>query len=279
MTIRELKKEVDALGFSSLCAGDDSLICTANRALRMIHTAHPKTVRAELGFFPEEAIMKHDLMVGEGVEQSLSVPSGQLIMKLQGEGEYILSYGRKRQTVSFSCEPREVKINMPEDGEIIFTAKSVFCAWDIAVYKRAILPYEDAVSVKTDGIMIDLKKVFPDLFYLTGIPTTRNGDEISGLETPDTTHIFIRDGYRGIISLAYRGADEPLTEDSDEDDEIDISDELSPLLPLLVAYFLCLDDEKDVARLYLSEYEKLSRALRNTELCQTVSYVDVNGWA
>lgn len=279
MTIHELKKEVEALSFSGLRVADDSLIYTANRALKMIHTYHPKTKRAELGFFPEEAILHRDVMVGEGTEVSLSVPAGVLKMKLQGQGQYIVKYGNKSINYRFAQTLDNVELVFPQDGELKFTADSVFCAWDISVYGRNGFPYESAVKRVGDHLILDLKEVFPDLLYLSDTPREIGGNIIRGLVVTNTSHLMLPKGYRGVISLSYRASPSPISEDNRDTDVIDIAEELTPLLPLLVTYFLCLDDEPDIAKTYLSEYEKASREIQKLKNKMPAEYVDVNNWS
>lgn len=279
MTIRELKEEVEALGFSGLSTDERSLICTVNRALKMIHTAHPKKKRVELGFFPEEAILHREAMVGEGAEVSLSVPAGHLTMMLQGEGQYTMRYGKSSITRSFSCISTRVDFTFPEEGELVFSRESNFSAWDISMYKRSAFPYEDAVYASGDYLSVDLKKLFSDLIYLLEDPSDYNGREIRGSFMQDTSHLMLPRSYRGVIRLTYRAAAEEITMDNEDDDKIDISEELSPLLPLLVTYFLWLDDEPDIAGTYLTEYEKLSTRIRRIEGRGTAPYIDVNRWS
>ena len=279
MTIHELKKEVEALSFSGLRVADDSLIYTANRALKMIHTYHPKTKRAELGFFPEEAILHRDLIVGEGTEVSLSVPAGILKMKLQGQGQYTVSYGNKSINYRFSQTLKHVEIIFHQDGELKFTADSIFCAWDISVYSRNGFPYESAVSRVGDNLILDIREIFPDLLYLADAPREIGGNAIKGLVVTDASHLMLPKNYRGVISLVYRAASNPISEDSKDSDQIDIAEELTPLLPLLVTYFLWLDDEPDIAKAYLAEYEKTSREIQRIKNKAPSEYVDVNKWS
>jgi hypothetical protein len=82
-----------------------------------------------------------------------------------------------------------------------------------------------------------------------------------------------------MIKLIYRARANELTEDNKDDDAIDLSDELCPLLPLLVSYFLMLDDDEDIAKTYLREYEKLSQDIKRIKDMGKCSYRDVNRWS
>ncbi len=279
MTIRDLKNEVEALGFFTAQELDDSLISTANRAIRMIHTVHPKKKRGEIVFLPKDAIVRYDAVAGGGSDVSLSVPAGRLMMKIRGEGKYVVRIGNVQKTYRFFSDTSSLKIDFSEAGELIFSGDSVFCAWDIASFRSDMLPYEDAVSFTGDVISFELKKIFPDILYLIDIPTNTDGREIRGLTLPDAAHISVPTNYRGVISILYSAKAREITLESEDGETIDIADELTPLLPLLISYFLFMDESPDMARMYLAEYEKLSGAIRRCEVPGAVKYTDVNRWS
>lgn len=279
MTIRDLKNEVEALGFFAAQELDDSLVATANRAIRMIHTVHPKKKRGEIVFLPKDAIVRYEPVAGGGSEISLSVPAGRLMMKIRGEGEYVVRIGNVQKTYRFFSDTNNLKVDFSRAGELIFSADSVFCAWDIASFRSDMLPYEDAVSFTGDTISFELKKIFPDMLYLIDIPTNTDGREIRGLSLPNVAQITVPADYRGVISILYSAKASEITIDSEDEKEIDIADELTPLLPLLISYFLFMDESPDMARMYLAEYEKLSGAIRRCEVPGAVKYTDVNRWS
>ena len=279
MTIRDLIKEVEALGFFATLELDDSLVSQANRALRMIHTYHPKRKRGEIVFLPKDAIVTYAPMAGEGSEVSLSVPAGKLTMKIRGEGKYVVKINDIQKTYRFFSEANSLSVDFPEEGAITFSSDSVFCAWDIALFPSMALPYYDAISFCGRGISFDLRKIFPDLLYLTDLPKNADGKSINNLSLQDSAHLIVPTDYRGVISFEYSAKAEEISIDSEEDEAVDISEELTPLLPLLISYFLWVDEHPDMAELYLSEYEKLSRAIKRRETPTVAEYIDVNHWS
>lgn len=50
-----------------------------------------------------------------------------------------------------------------------------------------------------------------------------------------------------------------ITEDTEEDDRINLADNLQPLLPLLAAYHIWLDDDITKAMTYWNEYDQLKQ--------------------
>lgn len=279
MTIRDLIKEVEALGFFATLELDDSLVSQANRALRMIHTHHPKRKRGEIVFLPKDAIVTYAPMAGEGSEVSLSVPAGRLTMKIRGEGKYVVKINDIQKTYRFFSEANSLEIDFHEAGEITFSSDSVFCAWDIALFPNMAHPYYDAISFCGNGISFDLRKIFPDLLYLIEMPKNADGKSINKISIEDSCHLLVPIDYRGVISLLYSAKAKEISIDSEENDAVDISEELTPLLPLLISYFLWIEEHPDMAELYLSEYEKLSRAIKQRETPLAVEYIDVNHWS
>ena len=198
---------------------------------------------------------------------------------LLDQGQYTVSYGNKSINYRFSQTLKHVEIIFHQDGELKFTADSIFCAWDISVYSRNGFPYESAVSRVGDNLILDVREIFPDLLYLADAPREIGGNAIKGLVVTDASHLMLPKNYRGVISLVYRAASNPISEDSKDSDQIDIAEELTPLLPLLVTYFLWLDDEPDIAKAYLAEYEKTSREIQRIKNKAPSEYVDVNKWS
>ena len=258
MTIRELKNDVEALGFSKLCELEDDLTYHINRALFLIHTSHPRLRHAEVSHFPTTPIFRREGLVLQNGGAEISVPRGRLSMKLQGEGEYTIEDGAKTKKVRFSMAFSEVEIDFSEGGRLVFSSDSSFSAWDIEIYERPPIPCPEAWRRVGNFTEIDLKKLFSDVLYIVNLPTDKKQRQIEGLTVSDGSKILVPRDFRGVIYVDYRAKTAPMEVDVGEDAEIDISPELSPLLPLLCAHFIWLDSEPDKAKEYLAAYEDLS---------------------
>ena len=280
MTIRELKKEVEALGFSDLCELDGAFRTFANRALSMIHTYHPKEKLGELGYFFEAPIFYKSSLVSNGEDITLSIPKGKLSMKLQGQGEYRYTDGKKQITSAFLCAANHVTIDFYECGELTFIGGGSYSAWDITVCRKSPFPYEDAVLDMGEFQCLDLLRVFPDMLYVTGQPKDKRNNQIKNVSISDSTHIMIPKRFSGVIYLVYRAKEQLISNDADEKSQIDISHDLAPLLPLLTAFFLWLDSEPEKAEEYLKSYEKLSLELaKRRKIHDVPKYQNTSRWA
>jgi hypothetical protein len=280
MTIRELKNDVEALGFSRLCELEDDLVYHINRALFLIHTNHPKICHAEISHFPTPPIFKNENLVLQRVGSEISVPVGRLSMKLQGEGEYTIEDGAKTKKVRFSEAFSEVDIDFSEGGRLVFSGGGSFSAWDIEIYERPPFPCPEAVRRTGKFTEIDLKKLFPEMLYIVDLPMDKHQREIHGLKVSDGGKILVPRDFRGVIYVDYRAKGEHLEIGVGEDAEINISPELSPLLPLLCAHFIWLDSEPDKAKEYLDLYEDLSRKIKRAKLIKSgPCYKNTTRWA
>ena len=84
--------------------------------------------------------------------------------------------------------------------------------------------------------------------------------------------------YSGEINVKYERAPREITLD-DRDTEIDVSKEKLPLLPLLTAAFLWLEDDWDKSQYYLSLYKDTLLTVRRAGAREIGSKYTTNGWA
>ena len=280
MTIRELKKEVEMLGFADLCELEDYLIPTANRALNMIHTRHPKLRLGELNMPKQQVIFKRDSIDVRNGDATITVPAGTLFVKASGQGKYTYRDGQIQKSAGFDTyNGEELKVIFKEGGEITFHRSSNYMVWDLRVFNTIPERYGEAVSKHGRYICYDMKKFFPDLLYVVGAPTRDDLITDTAVNYLDTTTMMIAETFHGPICVCYRSAHQPLTKDMPEDTRIDISEELTPLLTLLVAHFLWLEDQPDKAKEYLSKYESLSKEIKEGRRPRTTGrYLDTNRW-
>lgn len=280
MTIRELKNDVEALGFSKLCELEEDFIYHVGRSLFFLHTSHPKICHAEVSHFPTSPIFRREGLVLQGGGAEISAPQGRLTMKLQGEGEYTIEDGAKTKRVPFSAAFSQVEIDFSTGGRLVFSEGSCFSAWDIEIYERPPIPCPDAWRRVGDFTEIDLGRLFSDMLYIVNFPTDKRQRQIPGLRVLSGTKILVPRGFRGVIYLDYRAKAEAPRVGVGEEAEIDISPELAPLLPLLCAHFIWLDSDPEKAATYLDSYEDLSRRIKAArEIKAEPSYKNTTRWA
>jgi hypothetical protein len=74
--------------------------------------------------------------------------------------------------------------------------------------------------------------------------------------------VLVMDGsIDGKFKVFYKKAHTPFTEESEDDEEIELPLRVHHLVPLLTAYYVWLEDEKTKAVDYYNQYEKLAQAI------------------
>lgn len=278
MKIREIKNEIEALGFSGLAELSDSLIPTLNRCLSVIECAHPQVASATLPFFPKRSILQMGRINTEG--SIIECPKGShLSFSIQGEGSYRVVFGASEQVYDFKTLCRQVSLHFPEGGRVIFEEGS-FTVFDISFTEPFPAPLSEGVTPLGSGYKIDLAAVMNDLLYLTEIPTDGYGRPIKGLCKISPTEITLPKGFSGSIILTYRRRLTPLDALAGDDLEIPLREELLPLLSLLASYYLWLDESPELAEDYRKRYEELSASIKAAEArVGSEAYLDLSRWA
>lgn len=278
MKIREIKNEIEALGFSGLAELSDSLIPTLNRCLSVIECAHPQVASMALPFFPKRSILQLGKITAEG--SIIECPVGShLSFSIQGEGSYRVTSGAAEQVYDFKTLCRQVSLHFPEGGRVIFEEGS-FTVFDISFTEPFPAPLSEGVTPLGSGYKLDLAAVIPDLLYLTEIPTDTAGRPIRELRKISSTEITLPRGFSGTILLTYRKRLTPLDALAGDDGEIPLSEELLPLLSLLASYYLWLDESPELAEDWRKRYEELSASIKAAEAKRgSGAYLDLSGWA
>ena len=125
---------------------------------------------------------------------------------------------------------------------------------------------------------IDLKKSDPR-FLAFSAPVKNEREELIFGAVTEGSRVLIPNEYEGEIKISYKRL--PRKIEADElDSAVDVSPETEHLLPLRIAAYLLLDDNRELSEYYLSLYKSGLSALRaNTKSTSAESYSDVLRWA
>lgn len=278
MTIREIKNEIEALGFGDLLELSDALVPTLNRCITIIETAHPRQVVASLPIFPKKEILLSRKITSDS-GGSIEVAGGQLKFKLQGTGTYRVNKGPNPMNYQFSTLCRQVTVDFPVGGSVEFL-EGDYTVFDISLTKSFPSPLAEAVCDLGESFSIDLAALYPDLYYLTATPTDSRGKIVPGLTQSGPAAIRVPKNFYGTLMISYRAKMVPLDENLGEDFEVNISPELLPLLVLLAAYYLWLDDDREKAEDYKCRYDELSAELKKaSRFGRVAAYENKSRWA
>lgn len=118
------------------------------------------------------------------------------------------------------------------------------------------LYYDMAELTKENGIVKFLD--FADTPVMAGDGTYRRFNDF-GIENVST---LVMDGsISGTFKVFYKKAHDPFTLETADETEIGLPLKAHPLVPLLTAYYVWLEDEKTKAVDYYNQYEKLSQGI------------------
>lgn len=278
MTYNQLKEDVICLGFERDIEDEDGLLLAANRALQLIYTERPRETRTRLSCHGlGEQLIHSELshMCGETIKVPLCGKA--YSFRVSGRGEYTLTDGSGTHTQEFECECETVKGYIIGSGELVFEGDYFFTVYDLCCYDRrfgddiALIPEREAYRT------IKISEHINDFRAFASLPEDRNGNRIEGASLRGESVILPRD-FTGELVLSYFRTPKRITSES-ADEPIDISEEMSCLLPLLTASFLWLDDDSNKAQYYMALYrEALSGILRYSKVQIDTKYC-TNGWA
>lgn len=278
MTVNELKSQLEGLGFSPLAHLRGYLYPTVNRALGIIESEHPTCEVTELPFFPER-VRGVSRIIRESSGAQVETTGGTVSFKVQGKGSYRVFVGEKSTVYSFSTLCREVSLDLPEGGRVEFLDDGRYTVFDLSVTAPLPSPLAEATERIGGGYAVDLSVLYPHFLYLLHEATDKLNRPVRGVRMLGGKRLFIPDGFSGTLILRYRRGRERLDPNGTDNAEIDVPEELEPLLTLLCAYYLWLDDEDDKAEKYYEQYKELSDRLKSERSAANgASYIIQNGW-
>lgn len=124
----------------------------------------------------------------------------------------------------------------------------------------------------------DIRSKASDVMFITSAPMDYSGCIIKGAHT-DGYLITLPDDFSGDAFIHYKPAAKKVSIDNVEE-EIDVPEYASHLLPLLTSFFVFLDDDSEKAEYYMSLYRsEVLKILRTYSLSRNNTYSDVTGWA
>ena len=116
-----------------------------------------------------------------------------------------------------------------------------------------------------------------DFLCFSSLPTDGAGRVRQDVRLEDG-RIFVRGGATGTARVRYRRLPAAI-DGNDPGQKIDLPRECLPLVPLLAASYIWLDDDPDKAADYLNAYREALLAVRRNETSLVdAAYENVTGW-
>ena len=278
MTLNQLKNDVARLGFEKDLEDMDCLVASANRALSLIYIDRPVSKTAILSFTGPRAIFVREFIEHkEGTDVTLQVYGRSIYFRSVGKGSCIIRDNRGATTVPLESDGQITKRMLYGDATVTFTGEYYFTVSNLAVFDSLIssntvdipeyAPYRELIpSDYCDGFRA-----------FSGYPKDSRGNTVKTVSLNDGRIIAPFD-LRGELYLTYYRTPEPISGDN-PNRSIDVSEECAPLLPLLTASFMWLDDDTQKAQYYMSLYRDLIANVRRYSTNKIDAKYSTNGWA
>ena len=279
MTLRELKNEL--LSLTSLPSSEiEKKVChAASRALFRIHT-ELKAVTEKSIYVTRPHIASHtpQLLCCGGERLELKLSGKAFSMRLCGKGSYTIYDGGESYTESFSlCGEAMSGFLKSEEARIVFTGDGAVTVMDLVCYSA--INTDDPKRIPAYNELYQVAVDTEDRFIALAEPICDgSGRKINGVECISGV-IHYPKGVEGEIKVRYRRLPGRIS-GAYPDDAIDLPTSYTPLLPILTAAELLLEDEPERAMVLYNTYTDLKDALLS---CRpygiTAKYNDTTRWA
>ena len=279
MKLKELLKEVTALGFEDESELNDSFIFAANRALRNLYNELCQIT--EKTFFTEK--IEIDSYIKEYSHTSTEVyeitaHGTALSFKYFGEGRMNISIGEVTKNYEFQGSGALRELLPKGNVTISFEGESDYKIKDFVVYKNFFDSDVERIPLYNEKRRFSLPSMIKDFISVSKEPEDKSGKKINGAEVI-SDYLFLPSDFSGTVNVYYKRLAKRLTVD-DLDCEIDIAEKYNHLLALLTASYIWLDEDSEKAEYYMMLYRDEVAYIRRTQ-AQNISnnYSEITGWA
>ena len=278
MTLNELKNDVAKLGFESYIEDEDCFIASANRALSLIYIDRPMSKSAVITFKgPGVNLTREFIEHRSGESISIHCKGKAISFRSSGIGECVVRDNTGAGSVQLTGDRQLVKQFISGDATITFLGNYYFTVSNLAVF-------DDLLSNKPLDIPeynpyqeINPKDYCDDFRAFNSYPCDKFGNPIDSVTLLDG-RIRAPFDYRGEMYLTYYRTPKAIDK-TNQNVSIDISEECAPMLPLLTASFLWLDDDSAKAQYYMSLYRDMIANTKRYSINKIDTAYRVNGWA
>ena len=278
MTLNELKNDVAKLGFESYIEDEECFLASANRALSLIYTDRPVTKSAIISFRgPRITLVKEFIEHHSGEVITFNFTGKAISFYSTGSGICIITDDVSSGEFVLSADRQLIKKIIRGNGSITFMGDYYFTVSNLAVFDDLIGNKQTDVPEYTPFKEVDPEDYCDDFRAFCSQPCDKYGRAVDDVVLVDG-RLRVPYDYRGELYLSYYKAPKPLDK-SRPDSLIEISKECEPMLPLLTAAFMWLDDDAAKAQYYMSLYRDLVANVKRYSINKIDTAYSVNGWA
>ena len=278
MTLNELKNDVAQLGFESYVENEDCFIASVNRALSLIYVDRPVSKTALIRFSgPRVNLTREFLEHKSGETLTLQSRGLAISFRTSGTGSCIIRDGTGANEVVFNNENQLTRQLIYGDVSITFSGNYYYTVSNLAVFDDLISSKPTDIPEYTPFRDVNPEDYCDDFRAFSSQPTDKSGTPINAVQLTDG-RIRAPYDFHGEMYLTYYRAPKK-ADKSSMNASVDVSEECAPLLPLLTAAFLWLDDDAAKAQYYMSLYRDAVANLKRYSTNKIDTAYRVNGWA
>lgn len=278
MTLNELKNDVARLGFESHIEDEGAFIASVNRALSLIYVDRPvsrSTVISVRG--PRATLVRDFIEHRSGETVSLEVSGRAVSFRTSGMGICVIRDRSGTSEIALTEDRQSVKRLLSGDATVTFSGDYYFTVTNLAVFDDLTGGDTSDIPEYTPFREIRPEEYCDDFRAFSSLPCDRDGNVAEAVRLVDG-RITVPYNYRTELYLTYYRAARPVDKDQ-PDRAIDISEECAPMLPILTAAFMWLDDDAAKAQYYMSLYRDIVANVKRYSTNKIDTGYRVNGWA
>ncbi len=278
MTLNELKNDVARLGFESYVEDEECFIASANRALSLIYTDRPVTKTAILSFRGPRVNLVRDF-IEHPSGSTITIPffGRSVSFRSSGKGTCTIRDSTGGSAVPLSMDGQLTKQFVSGEGTITLSGDYYFTVSNLAVFDDItgnslldIPEYSAYRELSPEDYCDDFRAFFDQ-------PRDKNGDPVDSVVLTDG-RIRAPFNFRGELYLTYYRKPSAINAEN-PNSGVDVSEECAPMLPLLTASFMWLDDDSAKAQYYMSLYRDMAANVKRYSTNKIDTEYRVNGWA
>ena len=278
MYLNDLKENVAHLGFESYIEDADLFIASANRALSLIYIDRPVSKTAPIILSgPKVTLAREFIEHPSGVDVTIPFEGKALSFQSTGTGTCIITDNTGSNTVPLSIKNQLTKQFIRGKGQITLSGNFYFTICNFAVFDDVLSNSSSDIPMYTPYRELNPKDWCKDFRSFCAPPCDKYGNPIDSIKLADG-RIITPYNYRGEIFLTYYRTPTLISSEA-SNVVIDVSGECEPLLTILTAAFMWLDDDAAKAQYYMSLYRDLVANIKRYSTNKINAEYSVNGWA
>lgn len=296
MRVNELYRQVAQLGFESGLEDNNRFYYAVNRALFQVAALRPEIKSCTINHRPFRNLLGNTFAPVSRATELVYVsykPAKAFYFEAHGRGQMIVEkYEDEEWSIINNCTFSSVNSFSPCKGLIEANSNPVrlrfigdyyYTVRNVALYGYIFSADKNDIPAYEPYTRYDISKMVDDFLVLASPPIVEKDNERlnQGYDVEGYTTVLLPHDVEGCYSVRYAHKPDKIETDiaADDDTNIDLGEELCSLLPLLVASYIWVEDEPEMANYYLNLYrERAADIERREKVLQPVTIRNATGW-